>query len=115
MPRWKKAILVASLVALPLTAACRFIHHTDREYSYWIRLYGENVVWLEERCAELRAPGACDRAEDRRSFLAALESHRASVAAWWWPSVILTALAWLTLVASLIAGARGLLSRRKRA
>lgn len=115
MDRWKKVMVVALLVALLLSVACRFIYHTDREYSYWISLYGESVLWLEERCAELKTAGACVAAEERRSFLSALETYRERVAAWWWPTVVLAALAWIAVVASFVPGASRLFSRSEGA
>jgi hypothetical protein len=114
MSRWEKTLLIALPTALLLSAACRFIHHTDREYSYWIALYGESMAWLEERCAELSTPGVCGTAQDRRSFLISLESYRDSVKAWWWPTLVLTALAWVAVLASLVSIAWQFVSRRNR-
>lgn len=114
MSRWGIVLLVALPVALLLSAACRFIHHTDREYAYWIALHGETVAWLEARCAELATPGACGTAQDRRSFLSSLESYRARVTAWWWPALVLTVLAWGAVLAALASIVRGALSRRHR-
>jgi hypothetical protein len=114
MSRWEKIFLIALPAALLLSAACRFIYYTDREYSYWIALYGESVAWLEGRCAELSTPGACDTAQDRRSFLSSLESYRDSVTAWWWPALVLTALAWVMVITSLVSIAWQFLSRRPR-
>lgn len=114
MSRWEKVLLVALPLALLLSAACRFIHHTDREYAYWIALHGETVAWLEARCAELATPGACGTAQDRRSFLSSLESYRARVTAWWWPALVLTVLAWGAVLAALASIVRRALSRRHR-
>lgn len=114
MTRSGKALLVALPVALLLSAALRFIHHTDREYSYWISLYGESVVWLEGRCAALNTPGACGTAQDRRSFVSALESYRDSVTAWWWPTLVLTTMAWVAVVALLVPPARKFLGHNRQ-
>jgi hypothetical protein len=103
MSRREKVLLVALPVALLLSAACRFIYHTDGEYSYWITLYRESVAWLEGRCTELNTPGACSTAQNRRSFLSSLESYRQSVTAWWWPTLILTAIAWVAVLAALVS------------
>lgn len=113
--RWERVLVVALVAALLLSAACRFIYHTDREYSYWISLYGESVVWLGERCAELRTPGVCGTAEDRRSFVLSLESYRDNVTAWWWPTLVLTVIAWIAVVASFFQVVRRFSGRCKRA
>lgn len=112
MTRSGKMFLAALPVALLLSAALRFIHHTDREYSYWIAQYGESVVWLEARCAVLNTPGACGTAQDRRSFVLALETYRDRVTAWWWPTLVLTTVAWIVALVSLIPLARRFLGRR---
>jgi hypothetical protein len=113
MNRWEKVLLVALPAALLLSAACRFIHHTDREYAYWIALHVETVAWLEARCAELATPGACGTAHDRRSFLSSLESYRARVTAWWWPTLALTVAAWGAALAALVSMVRGYINRRR--
>lgn len=113
MTRAEKVLLVALPAALVLTAACRFIQHTDQEYSYWITQYGESLMWLEARCAELRTPGACRAAQDRLSFVAALESHRDRVTAWWWPTLALTVAAWLVAGFSSLPIVKRLLRRRE--
>ena len=110
--RWEKTVLIALPVALLLSASCRFIYHTDRDYSYWIDLYGETLTWLEARCAELETPGACRSAQERRSFLQALDDYRARVLAWWWPAIVATALAWVVVLASLTAIGYELVRRR---
>lgn len=113
MTRSGKVFLAALPVALLLSAALRFIHHTESEYSYWIAQYGESVAWLEARCAELGTPGACASAQDRRTFVSALESYRDSVTAWWWPALALTIVAWAVALASFVPIARRLLNRRR--
>ena len=113
MSRWEKMLLVALPLALLLSVACRFIHHTDLEYAYWIDLYGDSVKWLEARCAELDTPGACGTAQDRRKFVASLESYRQQVLAWWWPALIATVLAWLATLVPLFAIAWRFLRERR--
>jgi hypothetical protein len=113
MSRWDKLLLIALPAALLLSVACRFIYHTDRDYAYWIALYGETLTWLEARCAELETPGACRTAQDRRSFLGSLESYRERVVAWWWPALVATCLAWTAALSALFAIVQRLVSRRK--
>lgn len=113
MSRWDKVLVIALPAALIFSAACRFIHHTDNEYAYWINLYGESISWLEARCAELDTPGACDTAQTRRSFLDSLETHRERVLAWWWPALVATGLAWSAVLASLAAIALRFLRDRR--
>lgn len=113
MSRWDKVLLIALPAALLLSAASRFIHHTDIEYAYWINLYGESITWLEARCAELDTPGACDAAQDRRSFLHSLESYRERVLAWWWPALVTTGIAWSAVLVALVAIALRFLRGRR--
>lgn len=101
MSRWYKAFLIALPLALLFTIGSRFIQHTDRQYSYWINLYGESVAWVEARCAELSTPGACAGAHERRSFLASLRAYRDRVNAWWRPALAMAAIAWMSALASL--------------
>jgi hypothetical protein len=103
MTGWQKLLVIALPAALMLTAAWRFIEHTDRDYTYWIRLHGESVAWLEARCAELHTPGACGTAQERRTFLTALETYRARVTAWRGPAVVAMLIAWIGAGAAVIA------------
>ena len=112
MSRWEKTLLIALPVALLLSVSCRFIYHTDRDYTYWIDLYGETLTWLEARCAELETPGACRSAQERRSFLQSLKDYRARARAWWWPAIAATALAWGVVLVSLTAIGHRLVRRR---
>ena len=112
MTRWEKVLVIALPAALALSVACRFIDHTDREYTYWINLYGESIAWLEARCEELNTPGACGTAQDRRSFLISLQSYRDGVKAWWRPALVLTAIAWTAVLASLVVVLWQFLRRR---
>lgn len=107
-----KVLLVALPLALLLTAAVRFIHHTDREYSQWIAFYGERAKRLEERCAELTTPGVCTIARNRRSFVSELQHYHQNVTAWWWPTLGAMLLAWAAAIISFIPVARSLILRR---
>jgi len=113
MTRWNRALLFALPAALLLSTALRFIHHSDREYSYWIDLHREGVAWLEARCAELHTPGACGTAQERRAFLDSLEAYRARVNLWRWPVVVLAAVAWAGVIVALAVLLWRLLQRRE--
>lgn len=113
MSRWGKLLVVLLPAALLLTAAVRFIHHTDREYAQWIALYGESAARLEARCAEIKAPGVCTAARNRRSFVAELQGYHANVMAWWWPTYVAMLLAWVAVIVSLFSVARRILLRRR--
>ncbi len=112
MTRWGKVLVVSLALALLLTAAFRFIQHTDREYSQWIQTYGESAKRLEARCAEFRGPGICAAARDRRSFVVELENYRNSVMAWWWPTLVTMLLAWMAMIIPLFRVARRFFHRR---
>ena len=112
MSRWGKVFLIALLPALLLTAAARFIYHTDREYSPWIALYGESAKRLEARCAEFKTPGICTAARNRKSMVAELQGYYDSVMAWWWPTLGAMLLAWIAVLVSLLSVARRILLRR---
>lgn len=103
MTRWDRMVLIALPAALLLSVSLRFIHHSDREYTYWIDLHREGVAWLEARCAELHTPGACGTAQERRAFLDSLESYRARVNFWRWPVAALAAVAWAGVIVSITA------------
>jgi hypothetical protein len=112
MSRGAKLLLVALPLALLLTAAIRFIHHTDREYSLWIALYGERAKRLEARCAELKTPGVCAAARDRRSIVTELQRYHGSVMAWWWPTLVMMLMSWIAAIISLVPAARTLIHHR---
>lgn len=113
MNRWAKILLVSVLLAILLTAAFRFLHHTDREYSQWIRIYGESATRLEARCAELKTPRACAAARDRRSLVTEFESYHGKVMAWWWPTLVAMSLTWIAAIVSLFPIARRFFFRRR--
>lgn len=115
MSRDAKVLLLTLLLALLLTAAVRFIQHTDREYSQWIELYGKSAARLELRCTEFKTPAACTMARNRRSFIADLQRHRDNVMAWWWPTLGAMLLAWMAAIISLVPVARRILLRRRDA
>jgi hypothetical protein len=106
MNRWGKLLLAALPLALLLTAGYRFIQHTNVEYSLWIAFYGAAAARMEARCAEKRTPDICDAARKRRSFVAEFESHRTAVLAWWWPTVVMMALAWAAVLLLAVAAVR---------
>lgn len=113
MSRWGKLLVVLLPAALLLTAAVRFIHHTDREYAQWIALYGESAARLEARCAELKAPGICSAARNRRSFVAELQGYHATVMAWRWPTYVAMVLAWIAVTISLFSVVRRFFLHRR--
>ena len=112
MSRGGKVLLVCLPLAILLTAAVRFIHHTDREYSQWIALYGERAKRLEARCAELKTPRVCTAARDRRSMVTELQGYHGSVMAWRWPTLVAMVLAWIAAILSLVPVAQRLILRR---
>ena len=114
MSRGGKALLVALPFAIFLTAAARFIHHTDREYAQWIELYGRSAARLEIRCAELKTPGVCTMARNGRSFVAELQRYRDDVMAWWWPALVTMLLAWIAAIIALVPVEIGRASCRER-
>ena len=111
MNRWGKVLLAALPLALLLTAACRFIYHTDRDYSQWMAIYGKSTTRLAAHCAERNMPGACSAARDSRLFTDALTTHHAKVMAWWWPTFVSMLIAWLTAIVSMLPLAWSLLRR----
>lgn len=112
MSRWGKVLLVSLPSALLLTAALRFIHHTDREYSQWIDLFGQSAQRLEARCAELKIAGVCAAARKQQAFVGELQSYREKVVMWWWPTLVAMLLAWIAALVSLFRLARRILLRR---
>lgn len=115
MSRGGKLLLVALPLALSLTAAVRFIHHTDREYSQWIELYARSAARLEIRCAELKTPGVCAMTRNHKSFVAELQRYHDNVMAWWWPTLGAMLLAWMAVIIPLVPVARRILLRRRDA
>jgi hypothetical protein len=114
MDRRKKILLLCLPLALLLTAACRFIDHTDREYAHWIAVYRDIAAHLDRQCARRKLSEVCARAQERRAFLASLETYREGVVVWWWPAVGAASAAWIAITAVLIALARGHFSRREK-
>lgn len=114
MSRSGKILLVSLPLALLLTAAFRFIQHTDREYSGWIVIYGESTILLEARCAELRTPAACATARGRKALVAEFRDYRDSVIAWRWPVLTAMLLAWVTAIVSCFCIARRFARRHIR-
>jgi len=112
MRRWGKLLVVLLPAALLLTAAVRFVHHTDREYAQWIALYGKSAARLEAHCAELKTSGVCTAARNRRSFVAELQGYHVSVMAWWWLTYVAMLLAWFAVIISLFSVARAFFRRR---
>lgn len=113
MGRSKKTFLATLLLALLFTAAFRFIQHTDREYSEWIRIHEKSAQQLDEHCAGVKTAGVCASAQQRNVFLADLRRYRGTILAWWWPTLAAMLCAWAAAVASLIALARPFLARRR--
>ena len=111
MKRWKKTLILSLPVAILLTAASRFIYHTDREYSHWIAVYETSAIRLEARCAALKASGVCTTAEKRRAFVTDLESYRNRIMSWWWPALVTMLLAWMAVILALATAARAMLHR----
>ena len=106
MSRWGKLLLLSLPLALALTAALRFIQHTDQEYAFWMAAFGEIATEFEARCAASRSPDICARASDRKAFADGLKAHHDAVLAWWWPVVVPMALAWAAATIALIAVVR---------
>jgi cobalamin synthase len=106
MGRWGKLLLVSLLLAIALTAAFRFIQHTDHEYAFWVSTFGETAARLEARCAALQSPDVCARAKERRSLADELRAHRDAVMAWWWPVLLAMLLAWSAAAVSAAAMVR---------
>jgi len=58
MNRWTKLLLISLPLAIVLTAAFRFIQHTDDEYSFWVEIYAETTALVEARCVAIRSAAA---------------------------------------------------------
>lgn len=112
MTAWGKILAVSLPLALLLTAAFRFIQHTDREYAQSISVYAASAARLEARCAELKTPGVCATARERGSFVAELENYHNKVMAWWWPTLVTMLLAWMAAGIPLFWLARRFFRRR---
>ena len=100
MSRWGRLLLVSLPLAIALTAAFRFIQHTDQEYAFWVETFGATATQLEARCAASKSPDVCARAKSRRVFSEEFRTHRDAVMAWWWPVLLAMALAWIAAAAS---------------
>ena len=96
-------LLVSLPLAIALTAAFRFIQHTDHEYTFWVAAFGETAALLEARCAALKSPDICAKARERRSFADEFRTYRDAVVLWWWPALLAMALAWSLAAVSAIA------------
>ena len=107
MNRWVKFLLISLPLAVALTAAFRFIQHTDSEYSFWVDIYTETAAMVEARCVAIRSAAACARESRTSEF----QLYRDAVMAWWWPALIAAALAWLAVAVSFF----GLVRRRRPA
>ncbi|MBI4195603.1 MAG: hypothetical protein HY526_11045 [Betaproteobacteria bacterium] len=112
MSRWGKLLLIFLPLAILATAGLRFIQHTDREYSHWIKVYGESAARLDARCAAVKTPTACDAARKRAAFVEEFEAHRNDVIAWRWPVLAAMLCAWAATLVCLVALGRRLFVRR---
>lgn len=112
MSRRGKLLLVSLPLAIALTAAFRFIQHTDHEYTFWVATFGETAARLEARCAALKSPDTCARARERRAFADGFRTHRDAVLLWWWPVLVAMVLAWSLAAICAIAVMRN--ARRSR-
>jgi len=110
MNRWAKLLLISLPLAIALTAAFRFIQHTDSEYSFWVDMYAETAALVEARCVAIRSAAACGREAQISEF----QVYRDAVMVWWWPTLLAAALAWLVATVSLVATLRGARGRRIR-
>ena len=111
MNRWTKLLLISLPLAIALTAAFRFIQHTDNEYSFWVDMYAETAALVEARCVAIRSAAACGREARVNEF----QVYRDTVMAWWWPALLAAAVAWLVAAASLVATLHQARGRRIRA
>lgn len=103
MSRGRRLLFVSLPLAIVLTAACRFIQHTDSEYGFWVQTYGETAAMLEARCAALASPAVCARAVERRSLAREFQTYHDAVMAWWWPALLATLGAWLAALGAGVA------------
>ena len=110
MNRWTRLLLISLPLAIVLTAAVRFIQHTDNEYSFWVDMYAETATLVEARCVAIRSAAACGREARVNEF----QVYRDAVMAWWWPALLAAALAWLVAAVSLVATLRYARNRRVR-
>lgn len=111
MNRWVKLLLISLPLAVVLTAAFRFIQHTNDEYSFWVEIYNETAALVEARCVALRSSAACAR----DSRVSEFQVYRDTVMRWWWPALLAAALAWLVAAVSLFGVVRHLRHRRRPA
>ena len=111
MNRWAKLLLISLPLAIVLTAAFRFIQHTDDEYSFWVEIHAETTALVEARCLAIRSAAACGRTARVNEF----QVYRDAVMAWWWPVLVAAALAWTVAAVSLVATLRHARGRRIRA
>ena len=109
--RWAKLLLISLPLAVALTAAFRFIQHTDNEYSFWVEIYAETAALVEARCVALRSPAACAR----ESSVSEFQVYRDAVMLWWWPALLAMALAWLISAVSFVGVLQHGRDRRIRA
>ena len=111
MNRWVKLLLISLPLAVVLTAAFRFIQHTDNEYSFWVEIYNETAALVEARCVALRSPAACAR----DSRVSEFQVYRDAVMQWWWPALLAAVLAWLVAALSFLGVIRHGRGRRSLA
>ena len=110
MNPWAKLLLISLPLAIALTATFRFIQHTDDEYSFWVEISAETAALVEARCVAIRSAAACGRAARVNEF----QIYRDAVMAWWWPSLLAAALAWLVAAVALVATLRHARGRGRR-
>jgi hypothetical protein len=107
-----KTLIIALPFALLLSAALRFIQHTEREYAMWLDLIGPSAELLAQRCKETETAAICAAARQRQALAAEFRDYHDSVMRWWWPMLAAALAAWAATVVSIACLARRRLRRR---